>query len=117
LDNIRNYKRCEVVGTGEFNIRSSHKSHTLEVIDISASGVRILTRSELEENAEIDMNIRFSAFIIDFFINVKGEIKKKSNNGSSFEYAVKFKDLSQNKKVEIDEIVGRICSTHNIGGE
>lgn len=109
MDQIRNYPRCIVLGDGELNIKPDKRGYPFHVQDISGTGVRVRTEKNIEIKQIVFIRMKFSGHIIEVPIETSGEVVKKAMIGNEYEYAIKFTDLSQKEKVEIDEIIRRSC--------
>lgn len=114
MDRIRNYQRCNVMGEGTLFVKPDGKAYPFYVIDISASGVKIRSNAELELNDEVEIDIRFSGHILEIPLKVDAKVAKKTKTGKEYEYALRFLNLSHQKRVEIDEIVRRTCGIENM---
>lgn len=115
MENIRNYQRCHVMGEGRLKTGPSEKEYDFQVIDISASGVRILTAADMQEGTNAHMKIVFGSHIVDVPLDVSGTVEKKEKRGRDLEYALRFVSLSHKDRVEIDEIITRTCGLGGMG--
>jgi hypothetical protein len=109
MDNFRNYQRCNVMGEGEMRKTEDKAVSKFEVIDVSASGIRIKASGEFDVNEEVQMDIRFAGHLLEIPLKASGIVSKKRKLGNLFEYAVKFTNLSGKERIEIDEIVKKTC--------
>lgn len=109
MEEYRNYQRWHVVGDGELFIGNSKhpfkKGFVFDVLDLSASGVRILTSVELETGMEVGMHMKFSGHVLDISLRVIGQVSKIEKIGNYYEYALRFIGLTEKDKVEIDEAI------------
>lgn len=114
MDEIRNYQRCNVMGEGELFVDKPGNSYRhgirFHIIDVSASGIRIRTKINVDADLVLDMKIRFGGHITDIPLNVKAKVTKKEKKGTEFEYALRYLNLSNENKIEIDEIVRMSCN-------
>lgn len=80
MNTNRNYLRCHINGEGEFTDRQTRRGMEFRILDISASGIRIQTSADLEEDKITGMKIRLSGHIFDIVINVNGIVTRKIKN-------------------------------------
>ncbi len=111
--NSRDFLRCELMGKGVFD----NKTFTLE--DISASGARIRTTY----NIEIGYG---GAFLLELFghpglkrhieLNAKCVRLISSSEIIGNEYGIEFEELTENAKIDLDEII-TITASKMAGGK
>lgn len=111
MDRSRHYFRCKIAGHGRLYRNFDKKGIEFSVVDMSATGLKIITRAELEEKEEIRLDIRFSGFIFEVAVSVKGRVTRKAYLGEeAMEYGLHFVDLPHKDRVEIDEMIGHSCT-------
>ncbi|MFZ5985727.1 MAG: PilZ domain-containing protein [Bacillota bacterium] len=110
MDGNRSYLRCSVGGRGVFTDHPVGAVGKFNIIDISASGIRISAKREFSPDDTVQMSIAFSGYLREKEINVKAKVVRKVQSQDGFEYGLKFIDLDHKEKVEIDEIMNQSCS-------
>lgn len=93
-------KTVQLESKGKINLP---KPLSMEIIDMSASGVRLKTGLELPSNMELFLSLPLTYKTI----NVRANIIRKRNKEDYFEYACRFVGATETTKCEIREFVFR----------
>lgn len=109
MDGKRRYLRCRKDGRGVFTDRFLDSLSRFSVIDISATGIAISAKRELDIDDTVGMAIVFDGYFHEKDVKVTGRVVRKESEERIFKYGMEFIDLSQEEKVEIDEIMNRSC--------
>ena len=107
----RVYRRCHLSGKGE--LHTPTETISFEIHDISASGASIEINIKLDESLVYDLKITFIGHLIDISIHPKVKITRMYNANERYLYGINFIDLSENDRVQIDEIVNYQCMVDN----
>ncbi len=111
MDGKRNYLRCNnISGKGLFCDRRFDTAGKFEVLNLSGSGIFILTKRKLEINDIMEMRIVFAGYINEKEIKVKGKVVREELTGDAFRYGMEFVEIPHKERVEIDEIMNLSCS-------
>ena len=102
----KKYASCNVSGDGKLYIENNKNADKFKIIDMSAEGIRIETLAELKEQMNIKLKIRLKGSPIDAYMDVKGKVKGKLENG----FEIEFLDLLDSDKEDIDELMRNTCS-------
>lgn len=98
----RHYQRYEVTDRGLID-GSNTKKAEFRTVDISASGVNIITEALLDEGEIITMDLRISGSLLAFFKKIKGKVVWKHRQGTSYQYGIRFIELKHKDLIELDE--------------
>ncbi len=111
MDGKRNYMRCNnISGKGLFGDKKFETEGKFKVLNLSGSGVLILTERKLEINDIVEMRIVFAGYINEKEIKVKGRVVREESGGDAFRYGMEFVGIPHKERVEIDEIMNLSCS-------
>ena len=111
----KHYTTCSVIGEGRLNQISTGKEADFEIIEISASGVKIYTPANLDEKEHAALKMSFGGHFIAVSLKAEGQIVDKRQRGAVYEYNISFTNLPETKKIELDEIMKRTCNISTFG--
>ncbi|MCX7747896.1 MAG: PilZ domain-containing protein [Clostridia bacterium] len=116
MDRNRHYPRCTIVGEGEFLGSFLRKEGKFQIVDMSASGIRVRSNQAFEVGTNKYMRIRLNGYVFEVIINVNGQIVRKNDIGDGFEYGFRFEGLNHKERVEIDELMRNSCGIKYVAG-
>lgn len=102
----KKYVSCNVSGDGKLYIESNKNADKFKIIDMSAESIRVETSAELHEEMNIKLKIRLKGSPIDAYMDVKGRVKGKLENG----FEIEFLDLLDSDKDDLDELMRNTCN-------
>ena len=108
MSNSALYKRCYISGHGEV-INPTGINLKVNVLDLSAVDAYVTIDGKVDENKLYDINLVFSSNGMDHSISFKGIIKNHSSDKHHDGYLIEYTDISEEKKIEIDEILLHSC--------
>lgn len=103
MDNKRAYQRG-----GHFNGRAKVSQdgrhwEAADVVDVSSGGLKLRTAAEYAEGDMLWFDLVLSGFLSEMNVKTMGEVRRKSPYAGKYQYGIRFKGLSQEKIVQIDE--------------
>lgn len=108
MRNVNLYTRCYIGGHGE-TFKDIGKKVELSIIDLSAEDSYVIVKDNIEEDKVYNFKMYFSSALVELSLDVKGKLYKNHKDINNNSYILKFIDLSEEKKVEIDEILKQTC--------
>jgi hypothetical protein len=105
MDNRRAYRR-----SSHFNGRamvSQDGKHwaPADVTDVSSGGLRLSSSVEYKEGDLLWFDLFLEGFLSEIEVQTMGEVRRKSSHAGRFGYGIRFKGLSLEKAIRIDENV------------
>ncbi|NLD46610.1 MAG: PilZ domain-containing protein [Clostridiaceae bacterium] len=109
MDGRRKYLRCRQTGRGIFTDRFTDPQRKLSVIDVSATGIGVISKIDINVGEIVSMAIVFDGYFHEKDLKVQGCVIRKEMLKDGFLYGIEFINQSHKEKVEIDEIMNRSC--------
>ena len=80
-----------------------------KVLDLSAVDAYVTIDDEVELDKLYDFKMFFSSVLIELKLDISGILYKKNNETHKNNFILKFVNISNEKKIEIDEILKKRC--------
>jgi hypothetical protein len=100
-------------GVGEI-LNTDIKEKKFIIDDISAIGGTVHHDGELPTNKVFDIKLSFSSNFLDLNLKLKAQFELNPSSTNEGSYYVRFIDLEEHKKVEIDEILKHSCTIKDL---
>jgi c-di-GMP-binding flagellar brake protein YcgR len=100
--NNRQYDRYPIKCNGEISV-DSHQNYKFIMNDISAGGMNITTDREMKEENPLTIQLDGSQIPLPHTKQLHGVIVRKDGDNTSFNYGIRFIDLSNMEITEIDQ--------------
>lgn len=102
-DNQRLYQRGSHWG-GRAKVSANGENwQNAEVADVSSGGLKFFSGVEYAEGDVLWFDLVLEGFLSEIAVKARGEVRRKIPYGGRFQYGIRFKDLSPEKKIQIDE--------------
>lgn len=101
----KQYVTCNIAGEGKLFVEGNKAAAKFKIIDMSAEGINLTTKTRLLEGEAAKLKIRLSAGVVSAFIDLNGRVAKTFENGCYIEFV----GLSEATKEEIDELMRDSC--------
>ncbi|MEN8905448.1 MAG: hypothetical protein ABF289_05765 [Clostridiales bacterium] len=99
------YTKCYIKGQGEV----LNRGIKFDVEDISAIEADIVTDYKLNSEKVYNLEIGFTANLVECKFKTDVKILDEKVSGARYYYNIQFLNLTESKKVEIDELLKRAC--------
>lgn len=102
MSKMRHYQRYTVLSSG-FIFFSPVRKAEFSINNISASGMNITAKVELEEHEAFMMEIQIYGKLFPVSKQMKGRVVRKRRHNSIYHYGIRFIDMTHKDIVELDE--------------
>jgi hypothetical protein len=102
MGDMRHYKRYAVKCSGNI-IDSKFRRIKFRVNNISACGISVSTDREVEDAEALTIYFDITGILLPHTKHLKGKVVRRHSGHSSFNYGIRFLDLTHLEIVEIDE--------------
>lgn len=96
----RKYQRAVISGGGMIN-----KKFNFKIVDISASGAKILSHKELNLNEHIDISLTIKGHLYEKNFKLHGTVIHDYSKNNQYIYGIRFTKMSHEDQIHIDEII------------
>lgn len=103
-----NYTKCFMTGFGEI-LDAGIQEKKFIIEDISAVGGEVQYEEDIPLNQVFNIKLAFSSNFLELNLKLKAQFELNPNKSNKGSYFLRFIDLEEQKKVEIDEILKHSC--------
>ena len=101
----RKYQRCNSIICKALMSTDSMRWENMDVVDISAGGLRFTSCKNFNLQSELCFNIYVYNMLAEFNLRLDGRIVRIDRNRDNTTYAVKFINVNKYYQVQLDELI------------
>jgi len=100
----RTYQRSSIYSTARYSADGAAWSE-FDIVDLSTGGLRLYVDADYEVGARLFFHITVYGLSSEFEFRAEGVIRRKDQTDKYYVYGVKFRNLSKDDQIRIDEII------------
>ncbi|MEN8907596.1 MAG: PilZ domain-containing protein [Clostridiales bacterium] len=101
----RRYQRCSNLICKVMVSRDEKYWHSVDLIDISAGGMRFSTTDVINVNSKLFFQLYVYNMLSEFNLRLEAQVVRFEKNSSGSTYSVKFLEISKYYQIQLDELV------------